>query len=147
MCGGVQFTHQDRDYRFYFPNPKAVLPVKMRTGEVRLLPWGRRKQQVGRLPMGGWARQDSIYAGKWDRFFPIPVKLLIFSYMEKNFQGESKWYEVGGQNIIQGLVASDAHEQRVYVVTIEPDVLDCDHDRLPLIKGVMGGRLHNVYMR
>lgn len=134
VCSGVQFTHEDRDYRIYFPNPSAVLPVRMRSGEIKLLPWGRRKPQAGKLPMGGWARQDSIYAGKWDRFFPIPVKLPLSGYMEKNFQGESKWYELDRVSFIQGLVANMHYEQRVYIVTIEPDALDCDHDRLPLIK-------------
>ncbi len=133
MCGGVEFTHKGRDYRLYFPNPRAVLPVSTRNGDVRLLPWGRRIHQVGQLPRGGWARLDSIYAGRWDRFFPVPVKIPIHRFMEKNLEGESKWYEIPGGQWIQGMVANERHEQRVYIVTIEPEIEDADHDRWPRI--------------
>ena len=44
------------DVRLYFPNPKAQLPVKTRTGSVALLVWGRRHEQAGQLPLGGVGR-------------------------------------------------------------------------------------------
>lgn len=79
MCGGVHYIHNDQEQRVYFPNPAAQLPVQLKgtmtaaghvEGATALLPWGRRKQQEGRLPLGGWARLESIYSGHWDRYFP-----------------------------------------------------------------------------
>lgn len=137
MCGGVYYTHLNQDFRVYFPNPNAVLPVKTRSGAVELLPWGRRKEQKGALPLGGWARLDSIYTGRWDRWFPVPVKLPIKQFMEKDLEGHTHWYDLTRGQWIQGLVARINHEQRVYVVTVEPELADAVHDRWPrLISGI-----------
>ncbi len=133
MCGGVYYSWEGQDFRLYFPNPKACLPVKTRDGSSILLPWGRRKEQAGKLPLGGWARLDSIYAGRWDRWFPVPVKLPLQQFMEKDIEGNSHWFDLTRGQYIQGLVARDKHEQRVYVVTITPELDDAVHDRWPRI--------------
>ena len=133
MCGGVIFSHQGQDFRLFFPNPKAVVPVLQKGAGTLLLPWGRRKAQLGVLPPGGWARLESIYDGRWDRYFPTPVKLPILQFMEKDIEGVSRWYELSPGQWIQGLVAREKYEQRVYIVTVEPDFRDAVHDRWPRI--------------
>lgn len=133
MCGGVFYNHKGQDIRVYFPNPRATLPVLTKTHEIELLPWGRRKEQAGKLPMGGWARLDSIYAGRWDKWFPTPVKLPIKQFMEKDIQGNSHWFDLTNGQFIQGLIARDKYEQRVYVVTITPELDDAIHNRWPRI--------------
>lgn len=133
MCGGVYYTYNGQDVRVYFPNPKARLPAIQRDGTPGLLPWGRRQEQHGQLPLGGWARLDSIYAGRWDRWFPVPVKIPVKSFMEKDLEGHSHWYDLTRGQWIQGLVARDAHERRIYVVTVEPELEDAIHERWPRI--------------
>jgi len=133
MCGGVYYTIEGQDVRVYFPNPKATLPVKMKDNSIALLPWGRRKQQGGALPLGGWARLDSIYAGRWDKWFPKPVKLSVKSFMEKDLEGQSHWFDLTKGQCIQGLIARDKHEQRLYVVTVTPELEDAVHNRWPRI--------------
>ena len=133
MCGGVYFQHNGEDYRIYFPNPKAVLPVKKRDTSEQLMRWGRRKEQRGNLPLGGWARLDSIYAGRWDKWFPHPVKIPVLQFMEKDIEGRSHWFDLTAGKWIQGLVASHQTEQRVYVVTIEPEMEHAIHDRWPRV--------------
>ena len=133
MCGGVYYQYQGQDIRVYFPNPKATLPVLTRKKGIALLPWGRRKEQNGNLPMGGWARLDSIYAGRWDKWFPVPVKLYIQQFMEKDIQGSSHWFDLTKGQYIQGLIARDKYEQRVYIVTITPELENAVHDRWPRI--------------
>ncbi len=133
MCGGVFYLDEGQETRVYFPNPKACLPVKRNNNEIALLPWGRRKEQNGKLPMGGWARLDSIYAGRWDRWFARPVKLPITSFMEKDIEGNSHWFDITEGKWIQGLVARAGYEQRVYVVTIVPEMADAIHERWPRI--------------
>ena len=98
-----------------------------------LLPWGRRKEQAGNLPSGGWSRLESIYSGHWDRWFPMPVKLPILSFMEKDIEEHSHWYQLTKGQWIQGLIARDKHEQRIYVVTVEPEHEDAVHERWPRI--------------
>jgi len=130
MCGGVYFQQGDAVLRMYFPNPKAVLPVQKKDGGLILLPWGRRQQQTGNLPLGGWARLDSIYAGRWDKYFPIPLKIPVLSFMEKDFEGNSHWYDLNKGQYLQGVLARDHNEHRVYVVTIEPEIEDAQiHSR------------------
>ncbi len=133
MCGGVYYTVNGQDVRVFFPNPKAMLPVKRKSGEVELLAWGRRKGQGGHLPLGGWARLDSIYAGRWDCWFPVPVKLTVKSFMEKDIGGNSHWFDITKGQWIQGLVARDKNEQRVYVVTVTPEMAEAVHERWPRI--------------
>jgi hypothetical protein len=133
MCGGVYYAINGQDIRVYFPNPAAQLPVKARTGGMCTLAWGRRQKQAGKLPFGGWARLDSIYAGRWDRWFPVPVKLPVKSFMEQDLEGHSRWYDLTKGQWIQGLVARYQHERRVYVVTIEPELAEAIHGRWPRI--------------
>ena len=118
----------------------GLIAWHLRWGLRQLLPWGRRRDQKGELPLGGWARLDAIYAGRWDRWFPIPVKLPIRQFMEKDLEGRSHWYDLTRGQWIQGLVARNGHEQRVYVVTVEPELADAVHDRWPrLISGQAKG--------
>ncbi|MGB5474232.1 MAG: hypothetical protein WBQ78_12225 [Gammaproteobacteria bacterium] len=133
MCDGVYYTANGQDIRVYFPNPKAQLPVMARGGGTRRLAWGRRHEQAGSLPLGGWARLDGIYAGRWDRWFPVPVKIPVRSFMEKDLEGHSRWYDLTRGQWIQGLVARDRHERRIYVVTIEPELAEAIHARWPRI--------------
>lgn len=135
MCGGVYYEQGGEGVRTYFPNPRARLPVRTRTPDhpIELLPWGRRKEQPGRLPMGGWARLDSIYAGRWDQWFPTPVKIMVSQFMEKDIMGNSHWFDVTKGKWIQGLVARFQYEQRLYVVTITPEQEGAVHDRWPRI--------------
>lgn len=135
MCGGVYYTFEGREIRVYFPNPKAMLPVRRRQDEVMLLPWGRRREQSGRLPLGGWARLDSIHGGRWARWSPVPVKLPITCFMEKDAEGASHWFDLDPGTWIQGLVAREGNEQRVYVVTVTPESEQAVHDRWPRILG------------
>jgi len=133
MCGGVYYYHNNQDVRVYFPNPKATLPVITKNKEIELLPWGRRKEQQGHLPMGGWARLDSIYSGRWDKWFPIPVKIPVKQFMEKDIEGNSHWFDLTNGQYIQGLVARDKYERRIYVVTVTPELSEAVHDRWPRI--------------
>lgn len=135
MCGGVKFKHEGKELVVYFPNPKAVLPVRLKSAEHSLIRWGRRKEEQGALPAGGWARHESVLKGVWDKYFPKPVLISVDQFMEKDRAGKSHWYPLTQSSYIQGLIANDRHEQRVYVVTIAPedDENEAVHDRWPRI--------------
>jgi hypothetical protein len=134
MCGGVHFLYGEDFLRMYFPNPKAMLPAIKKDGTLELIPWGRRQTQEGKLPITGWAKIESIYAGKWERYFPKPVKIPVLSFMEKDFEGNSRWYDLQKGQFIQGLVAREGNEKRIYVVTLEPELEDAQiHSRWPRV--------------
>jgi len=133
MCGGVYYTHNGADTRVYFPNPTATLPVTLKNGEQELIPWGRREKQKGKLPLGGWARLESVHAGTWDKYFPKPVKIKVKQFMEKDIEGHSHWFDILEGQYIQGLIARSDNEQRIYVVTVTPEFPEAVHNRWPRI--------------
>lgn len=133
MCGGVAYIAAGEELRCYFPNPHACLPVVLRSGQSVLLTWGRRRGEPGQLPLGGWARLESIRSGVWDRWQPRPVRLALRGFMEKDIEGASHWFELTPGQWVQGLVARTGAEQRVYVVTIHPQMPEALHPRWPRI--------------
>jgi len=138
MCIGVSYSVESKkEIKVYFPNPQAQLPILLKDSAITYLPWGRRKQQSGKLPLGGWARHDSILAGKWDYTNPKPVKLKVLAFAEKDSQKQTHWFDIESESYIQGLVAHFDNEYRVYVVTVQPN-FKAIHDRWPRIISTAG---------
>jgi putative SOS response-associated peptidase YedK len=139
MCGGVEFNENGEKIKIYFPSPKAALPLLTHTGNVSWVTWGRRDVESDKMPRGGWARLDSIYAMKWKKYHPRPVIIPVSSYMEKDHDGKSHWFELGKGMAIQGLLAEYGDEQRVYVVTVDaPPEFSWVHDRWPRLVKLHG---------
>jgi hypothetical protein len=53
--------------------------------------------------------------------------------MEKDIEGNSRWFDITPGKWIQGLVAHWDKERRIYVVTITPETEDAVHQRWPRI--------------
>jgi hypothetical protein len=138
MCSGLDYRWQGRRIRAYVSNPRAMLPVLLRSGEDRLLPWGRHEGQEGHLPVTGWARQEAIHRGVWARWNPRPVLLDVYRWMEYDYDRNIHWYDLAPCEFIQGLVAQSGEEQRVYVVTTVPLFAPGKHPRLPHIVRAKG---------
>lgn len=135
MCGGVRYEHEGKLRTTYFPMAHAQLPILTENGEIQLMEWGRREKEEGHLPKTGWARLDSIQDGKWSRYSPAPVRILVKEYMEKDAQRQSHWYPLRPGEYIQGLQARLGEEARVYVVTVPaPTAYEGIHDRWPRVR-------------
>lgn len=133
MPEAVTFLYQGKLQTVYFAKSNAMLPIKLLNGEIRLVRWGRRQHENRDMPLGGWARLESIHNGKWNRYLPKSVKLPIEKFMKTDFEGHVHWYEVIKGQWIQGLLAQEENEYCVYIVTIVPELLDICHDRWPRI--------------
>ena len=136
MCGGIKYTdQQNKAWTVYFPSPKAALPVIKKSGDIEWVTWGKRKEEnEPYFPNGGWARLDSIKAGKWERFHPTPVMIPVQSFMEKDSEKVSHWFDMKLDEVIQGLVTIHNDIARVYVVTTDtPSEFSFIHDRWPRI--------------
>jgi len=120
VCGGIAYQSPADLIKVFFPNPRAALPVRLRSGEVEWVTWGRRQHEEGNMPNGGWARLDSVKSGRWQRYQPRPVLIPASSYMEKDASGGSHWFPLADTFFIQGLLADHSSEQRLYVVTVSP---------------------------
>lgn len=136
MCGGVKYTdRQNKTWTVYFPSPKAALPVLKKDGEIEWVTWGKRKEEdAPQFPNGGWARLDSIKDGKWQRYKPRPVMIPIQSFMEKDHDKTSHWFDLQPNELLQGLLTVQNDVPRVYVVTTDtPGAYSYIHDRWPRI--------------
>jgi hypothetical protein len=120
MCGGIEYHATGGAQKVFFPNPGARLPVRNKNG-LGLIYWGRRKhERHSSLPPGAHAPLQSVRGGEWNRYQPRGVLIPASSYMEQDIQGGRHWFKLAADEMIQGLVATHGHEQRLYIVTIEP---------------------------
>lgn len=136
MAEAVIFTYQSQIYTVHFSQARAMLPVKLKNGTIKLVTWGRRENENSEMPLGGWARLNSIRNNtdqRWHMYLPKPVHIPITKFMEKNFEGKSCWYEINKGQYIQGLLAQQEDEYRLYIVTIDPTDLTNCHYRWPHI--------------
>jgi len=133
MCEGVMYLYQKRLITLYFQHPQAKLPIKRTFGENALITWGRRQNDKGQLPFGGWARLEAINRGMWDPYFPKPVKIPLIKFMQKDMMGSGQWFDITKGYWVQGLVAQQDKERRVYIVTINPELPEAIYDSWPRI--------------
>jgi hypothetical protein len=133
MCAGIEYLEPaGKVWKVYFPNPKAALPVALSNGAVEWVKWGRRKEEEAPFVQGGWARTDSIEAGKWDKYEPQQVLLAAHSFMEKDAAKVSHWIDVPQGFAIQALIVQIEADRRLYIVTEEtPPEYSWVHDRWP----------------
>jgi hypothetical protein len=133
MPDAVVFRYQNKVHTIYFSQSKAVLPVKLKNGEVKLVSWGRRLRENSEMPLGGWAMHEFLHEDQWNYFLPKPVKLPIEKFMQIDYEGKIHWYEVTKGQWIQGVFLREGNECRVYIVTVIPNRLDVYYNRWPRI--------------
>lgn len=136
MCSGVKYTESTsgKEWKVYFPNPKAALPVFKSDGSVEWIKWGRRREEQAPFVQGGWARSDSIELGKWERYNPNKVQLAAHGFMEKDAEKLSHWIDIPEGKAIEALIVQHNDEKRVYVVTEDtPEEFSWVCDRWPRI--------------
>lgn len=132
MCHKVVFYYQNQCCQISFEQSNAKLPILLRSGHTILMPWGRRNHTKSILPLGGWVTLDEIYHGKWDAYFPKPVKIPVKSFLVRDIEDQAKWFHLPSDKWIQGLIAQEKIEKRVYIVTLTPDS-DSMYPRWPRI--------------
>jgi len=135
MCLGVAYSFQDIDYRVYFSDPLARLPVKKKSGKDALLIWGRRKHEESNLPLGGRALLTDIHLGYWNQWHPKAVKIYADGFIEQDIEGQKGWFDITKGKWIQALLAQGESELRLYIVTITPIIRDMAYERWPRVLG------------
>ncbi|WP_421684487.1 hypothetical protein HKW98_09070 [Stutzerimonas urumqiensis] len=138
MCGGVEARDAERSYKVYFPNPKAAIPVMLEGGEaLGWVRWGRRREEPGKGPQGGWARLETVERGGWDKYQPLRAYGLVQAYMEKDADRKSHWFQMDAGFALDCLVLGEGEERRVYVVTSAPPAeYSWIHDRWPIVRNL-----------
>lgn len=139
MCGGVEARDAEKAYKVYFPSPKAAFPVMLEGGEaLGWVTWGRRHEEPGQGPQGGWARLETVERGGWEKYRPLRAFGLVQRYMEKGQPDEkgkkqSHWFDMPEGYALDCLVLGEGEQRRVYVVTsTPPEEYSWIHDRWPM---------------
>jgi hypothetical protein len=114
-------------FESYFWQKEPLLPVED-NGEIHLRRWGNRSSEIN-LPKTGWAKQESIDAGKWAHLNPKFIKIPAKRGIEKGV-----WFDIksGG---LQGVLVHKDQEERVYMITkpAEDDYQNLtSHNRQPI---------------
>lgn len=110
----------------FFWQKNAVLPVKGKNGE-QLMLWGN-KDKALKLPKTGWAKLESLKAGKWDYLHPKIADLPLDKGYEKKV-----WFDL--PKGAKGIVVEKNKQERVYLLTQAADAeykKETGHDREPL---------------
>ncbi len=152
MCGGLEFQKRAarltqpeliegvrgtgagvEAVRVFFPSPKAALLADPDAG--LWLPWGRRREEPGDWPEGGWARAESLGKGYWRRWDPVEVVIHPLRWMEKDPRRKSWWFDMEPGTGILCLRLDRAPGTPLYVVTeaATGDFATDIHDRIPKI--------------
>lgn len=118
------------ELQFRYNDPIPQLPIQRTAqSEWELVLWGNRDDPVSRLPCTGWAREESVLAGKWQGYQPEPVIIPAQRGCEKGV-----WFPVSVG--IQGLLVADEHRTpHVYMLTraATPEYTALTkHDRMPI---------------
>jgi hypothetical protein len=133
MCISICYVDKTKIVISYFAQPEAQLPVQMKSGDIEYLPWGRRQNESGVLPLGGWINWDLFRQGKFDYYLPKLVKIPIKKFMEADIEGRELWFDVIAGQYLQGVYLHEKEEQRVYVLTITPETPNNIYSRWPRI--------------
>lgn len=134
MCQSVRYLVDGQICSVAFRRQGAKLPVlNRRLNHIDFLPWGRRPNEGGQLPIGGWARRAAIHAGAWDAWRPKPVRLMICGFQASDVLDRPQWFEVTRGQFVQGLLGCAGNEQRLYVVTLDSAPEDSHFPRWPRV--------------
>lgn len=130
MCHGIEYVRDDERVVVYFDLERAELPVRKRSGAVEFLPWGARDDRylaydntpgyLLKFPVGGWAPRDAIRSGAWQKFEPLPVRVVASRFVLVDGQLGPVFFALKPGEYIQGLLARSGAQRRVYVVTVDP---------------------------
>ena len=108
-----------------FWHKQPVLPVELQ-GEKTLIEWGNRDKSI-KLPKTGWARLESLEAGKWNYLNPQVVKIPAALGYEKKV-----WFPLESE--IRGVLITKDELTKVYMITqtaTDEYKILTGHDRMP----------------
>lgn len=149
MCGGISFSLSEvsedelLEYftpeeverfkksglvRSFFWNRRPMLPVKENPNDrTKLYDWGNRDKNVD-LPVTGWAKEESLKAGKWLWLKPQPVFIPANEGFEKGV-----WFKINQG--LKGIKVEKGDQKRVYMLTrkaTQQYLTKTRHDRMPI---------------
>ena len=120
MCIAIAYQQQQTSVTHYFSHLNASLPVCLKNNSgLQRVTWGRREVETGNLPEGGGVFLEDIHQGRWDEFFPQPVKLPLKRFAMITERQRVVWFELLSEHLIQGVIMRFNSEVRCYCVYLK----------------------------
>jgi hypothetical protein len=124
MCVAMIFINRKngREYRSFFTDPGSRIIYISKDNQAGLATWGRRSdlEHPGlKFPIGGWAREESINKGTWNKYHPEEVLIPAAKFLERDELKKLHLFELEERESIRGLLLSEGLLSIVYVITIE----------------------------
>jgi len=150
VCGGIAFSFEDvieaELAQFLLPaeleafrragrieslfwGRRPILPLIPREGDdrrIHLYDWGNRDKAID-LPRTGWARWESVLAGRWKHLHPRDALIPARQGVEKGV-----WFDIAAG--IEGMLVEKDGITRAYMITMPADDAYralTGHDRMP----------------
>lgn len=124
MCHSVEvsglYTVEGSRQLINYPDADAALPIHDPLRGVVWIPWGRRNEEQGELPVTGCLLDEGALPEDWSRYSPATVLARVARFMEMTLDGEPHWFAVEDGKSLQCVLLRHGFEQRVYVVTTQP---------------------------
>lgn len=133
MCLALCHPADKRIIITHFTDINARVPIKTEANLQHFLTWGRRLNEKGQLPLGGWISQALKQKKLFNQYFPKYVKIMASKFMDADVEGRCRWFDVTDGHYLQGVVLREKEERRVYIMTITPEKSDTHFIRWPLI--------------
>lgn len=145
MCEAVLYDYLGQLRKSFYTNTNAKLLVLATFERIKLITWGKRELEQNSFPIGGTLYREDIINGKYDFFFPKPVRLSVAKFHIKDNEGKKHWYEVINGLFMQGVLLNNNSELRVYVVTISPITPDASFNFWPRLLYISNFELMNNF--
>lgn len=119
MCEAIRFEDYDgKQWTIRFEAANALLPIRRDGDHIQWMTWGKRRNELseGFLP-GGWVRNDSLLAGKWDKYKPEVVRIAAHYFLAQDARKRLHWLPLAAGECLHGLIANIRLEQRLYIIT------------------------------
>ena len=110
----------------YFWSERPVIPAKIE-GKTKLFDWGNRDKKAP-FPVTGWAKKESVDAGRWNYLNPSKVTIPINKGYEKKVCFDMP-------EGTEGLLLEKEGDRRVYMITEEAKggyLKATNHPRMPI---------------
>jgi hypothetical protein len=110
------------------------------SGQLDWIQRGRRKEEPGEGPPGGWARISTVQTGGWAKYRPLRGLAMVHRFMQKgghpgDKNRQSHWFDVPEGYALGCLVLGEGAQRRVYIVTTDaPAEYAWINDRWPLLE-------------
>lgn len=98
---------------------RPLLPAIFENGELQWIMWGERREGDF-FPHGGWVHPSDLKGRAWRPWRPREAIIAADGFMVHREGRKEKWFSLGEDEGLRGMVACSEDECRIYIMTTQP---------------------------